>query len=79
MSPTIFREGPYRFFFNSREEPRKHVHVTTADGNAKFWLEPAVALADTHGLKSRELVTLEGIVRERKDEFIKSWNEHFEQ
>ena len=38
--PTIYREGPYRFFFNSREETRMHVHVETADGNAKFWLEP---------------------------------------
>ena len=23
--PTIYREGPYRFFFNSREETRMHV------------------------------------------------------
>ena len=27
MSPTIHREGPYRFYFNSREESRMHVHV----------------------------------------------------
>jgi hypothetical protein len=29
---TIFREGPFRFFFCSREEERIHVHVQTADG-----------------------------------------------
>ena len=23
--PTIYREGPYRFFFNSRKETRMHV------------------------------------------------------
>ena len=27
MSPTIFREGPFRFYFFSREETRMHVHV----------------------------------------------------
>ncbi|MFW6235057.1 MAG: DUF4160 domain-containing protein, partial [Spirochaetota bacterium] len=27
MSPTVFREGQFRFFFFSREEPRQHVHV----------------------------------------------------
>ena len=27
MSPTIFREDGYQFFFFSREEPRMHVHV----------------------------------------------------
>ena len=36
--PTISREGPYRFFFNSREESRMHVHVQSADGACKFWL-----------------------------------------
>ncbi len=27
MSPTVFRERGYRFYFFSREEPRMHVHV----------------------------------------------------
>ena len=40
MSPTLFRERGYRFFFFSREEARMHVHVYHADGEAKFWLEP---------------------------------------
>ncbi len=41
--PTIYREGSYRFFFNSREETRVHIHVQSPDGIAKFWLEPIVA------------------------------------
>lgn len=36
MTPTIFRHGPYRFFFCSREETRMHVHVSHPDGEAKF-------------------------------------------
>lgn len=38
MSPAIFREGGFRFYFFSREEPRIHVHVHGADGEAKFWI-----------------------------------------
>jgi len=36
MAPTIFREGSFRFFFFSREEPKMHVHVSRPDGEAKF-------------------------------------------
>jgi hypothetical protein len=75
--PTIYREGPYRFFFNSREEVRMHVHVATADGNAKFWLEPLVALVTVHNLSTKELSRIDLIVREHQDEFISAWHRHF--
>ena len=45
MAPTIHREQGFRFFFFSREEPRKHVHVIRAEGEAKFRLEPEIELA----------------------------------
>ena len=48
MSPTVFKESGYRFFFFSREEKRIHVHVISGDGEAKFWLEPEVELAKNH-------------------------------
>lgn len=40
MSPTVFRDGPFRFFFLSREEERLHIHVQSPDGEAKFWIDP---------------------------------------
>ncbi|PYS08600.1 MAG: hypothetical protein DMG15_26575, partial [Acidobacteria bacterium] len=40
MSPTVFQEKGFRFFFFSKEESRKHVHAYSGDGEAKFWLEP---------------------------------------
>lgn len=79
MSPTVLREGPYRFFFNSREEPRPHVHIATSDGTAKFWLEPMVELAGYYNLKSKELDKIEAIVREKQDEFRAAWHRHFSQ
>ncbi|MFN2443244.1 MAG: DUF4160 domain-containing protein [Thermoanaerobaculia bacterium] len=77
MSPTIFREGPYRFFFFSREEPRLHVHVASGDGEAKFWLTPVVELAENHGIPEREMGKLGTIIRSHEREIIKAWERHF--
>ncbi len=77
--PTIYREGSYRFFFNSREEKRMHVHVQSPDGLAKFWLEPIVALADVYLLTAKELARIDQIVKEHQDEFIDAWHRHFGQ
>ncbi len=49
MSPTVFREGGFRFYFFSREETRMHVHVQGSDGEAKYWLEPSIELAHILG------------------------------
>ena len=77
MSPTIFRVSGYRFFFFSREEPRAHVHVQHVDGQAKFWLEPEVALAQNYGLSNRRLATALRLVRKYKDEICAAWQDHF--
>jgi len=79
MSPTILRVGEYRFFFNSREEPRVHVHIATVNGTAKFWLEPITALADYHNLRSKDLRKIEKLVKEYENEFKEAWRKHFEQ
>ncbi len=77
--PTILKIGPYRFFFNSREEPRLHVHVASPDGVAKYWLEPEIELASVYNIKSKELNKLEVLVREHTDEFKAAWQRHFGQ
>jgi len=77
MSPTIWHTGRYRFFFNSREETRRHIHVSTSDGTAKIWLEPVIALADFYNMSSGELTEITKIVEENKDGFIKKWDQHF--
>ena len=77
MSPTVFRLKGYRFFFFSREEARMHVHVQCPDGEAKFWLEPIVALAAQHGLSPRQLAELQRITEEKRHEIAKAWKRHF--
>jgi hypothetical protein len=42
MSPTVFREGPFRFFFFSREDERLDIHVQSPEGEAKVWIEPEI-------------------------------------
>ena len=55
MSPTVFKDKGFRFFFFSKEEDRKHVHVYCADGEAKFWLEPIIELADNYGFEAQAI------------------------
>jgi len=77
MSPTVFRWRNYRFFFFSREERRMHVHVYCADGEAKIWIEPDVALARNYGLSQGQLAEAMRIVEERRNDIAAAWNEHF--
>jgi hypothetical protein len=73
----VFREGPFRFFFFSREEPRKHILVFSPEGEAKFWLEPSVELAVSKGISDASLKRIERIIHERKEEIVHAWNRHF--
>lgn len=77
MSPTIFRQDGYRFFFFSREEPRLHVHVHCADGEAKYWLEPNIKLAQNYRLNDRQLRAIEELIREHESEIRTAWQAHF--
>ena len=77
MSPTVFKDDSFRFFFFSREETRLHVHVTSPDGEAKFWLDPVVALADYSGYTKVTLTKIQNIIEDRKDEIVKKWKTYF--
>ncbi len=77
MSPTIFRQRGYRFFFYSREEERMHVHVYCEDGEAKYWLEPNVELARNYRLSAQQLREIQSIVEVHEDEFKAVWRDFF--
>jgi hypothetical protein len=77
MTPTVFREGPFRFFFFSREETKMHVHVSHPDGEAKFWLTPDVELATQTGLSPHVVNEAKQLVADHLQEIIDAWNKHF--
>lgn len=77
MAPTVFREGSFRFFFFSREEPRRHIHVSHTDGEAKFWLEPEIELAMNQGLSHKLINEALTLVKLHHEEILHAWNSHF--
>jgi hypothetical protein len=77
MSPTVFRSGGFRFYFFSREENRIHIHVHSESGEAKFWIEPTVVMAQNHGLSTREINEAQRLVEEHQNEIRSAWYEHF--
>lgn len=77
MSPTVFRERGFRFYFFSREESRKHVHVHGSDGEAKFWLEPEIGLAKNYGLSDQQLAKITGLIEVHYDELARAWDSFF--
>lgn len=77
MSPTVFKESGYRFFFFSREEERMHVHIVSSEGEAKFWLEPEIELARNHGHSRKQLKNIESLIEVHHDELVSAWKQHF--
>ena len=78
--PTVFRHDGFRFFFYSNEgSPREpaHIHVMGAGGEAKLWLRPEVAIAESQGLDARALRRLCGVVEERREMIERAWHDYF--
>jgi len=75
--PSVFRSGPYRFFFYSgdRDEP-PHVHVERDDDEAKFWMKP-VRLERSRGFSRLELKRIEKLVESNAEAISRSWDEYF--
>lgn len=54
-----------------------HVHVSHTDGEAKYWLEPDIALAQSYGLSVQQLRQAEQLVRTHERRIRDAWSEHF--
>ena len=78
--PIVFRESGLRYFFYSNEglprEPR-HIHVRGGGKDAKIWLEPDIAVADSYGFNSSELARILRVVLERRDQILRAGHDHF--
>lgn len=54
-----------------------HIHICSAEGEAKFWLDPVIALENNYGFNIHQLREIQKIIEEHKDEIEKSWKKHF--
>jgi hypothetical protein len=78
--PVVFRHGGLRFFFFSNEgAPREppHIHAKGGGRDAKIWLEPEVAIAESFGFKPGELAVMLRIVTENRELILRAWHDHF--
>ncbi|HVB48090.1 MAG TPA: DUF4160 domain-containing protein [Burkholderiales bacterium] len=53
------------------------MHVHHADGEAKFWLEPQIELAQNYALSDRQIRAAEALVRKHEDDIRAAWRRHF--
>ena len=77
MSPTIMREGEYRFFFFPRGETRPRIHIYCGDGEAKSWVDPQIELATNYRLSKLQLREIAAIIEAHYDELKSAWDEYF--
>jgi hypothetical protein len=78
--PTVFRREGFRFaFFSNEGNPREppHVHVSSGGNEAKVWLMPDIAVAESYGFNARELNLMLRIVSEERVRMLRAWHEHF--
>lgn len=54
-----------------------HIHVYHSNGEAKFWLEPAIELAQNYGLSAQGLREIESLVRLHEQEIKNAWRRYF--
>ena len=75
--PTVFRDGEFRFYFFSREETRKHIHVSSPNGEAKIWLEPEISIAKVIELSNQDINKILKLVELHLEEINDFWIKHF--
>ncbi len=54
-----------------------HIHVECENCEAKFWIEPIVALSVCYKLEPYQLNEIQRIVEKHKNEIIKEWKKYF--
>jgi len=76
MSPTVSARARFGFLLFAEEE-RLHVHVQSADGEAKFWIAPEIELARNYKLSDQDVSRSLQLVVDHEQEIRDAWNGHF--
>jgi hypothetical protein len=54
-----------------------HVHVQCMDGEAKFWLEPRIEVAQNAGMSKRQLRAAQALIESHAHEIRRAWQQRF--
>jgi len=75
--PTVFKIGPYRFFFYAGDcnEPQ-HIHIESSDKIAKFWLDP-IRLQYSYGFNRKEIGHIQKLIHKNKAKLMEAWDDYF--
>ena len=84
MSPRVFKEGEFVFWFHSYDvlhEDRASIHVGKGSqndsGDAKIWLEPQIEIGRSGRTLSRsDLDNVLKIVEKNLERLQEAWNDH---
>jgi hypothetical protein len=63
-------------FLLARRIENAYSYVQSERGEAKFWLEPQIELAQSYGLPQADVNEALRLIRENEDVIRRSWNEH---
>ena len=77
MSPRVFLIDGFDFFFYSKEETRRHIHIEKGEKNAKIWLESDTEVAYNHVFTNKEIRYVLQIIQAYGRSIDEKWNEHF--
>ena len=69
--PSWSRQGP-------ELEERLDIHVQSADGEAKVWIEPEIEIARNYELSDQDLSRVLQLVIDHEQEIRDAWHKHFD-
>jgi len=75
--PTLLNQNGFKFFFYANEHEPMHIHVMKGEAFAKINLYD-LHVVQNH-MKPKELKQALEIVEENRSDFIRKWNEWFDQ
>lgn len=73
--PTLLLKDGFKFFFYANEHEPRHIHVLKGGNFAKIDLSSLHVVKSY--LKPAELKRTLEIVKDQREEFIRSWDEYF--
>jgi hypothetical protein len=76
MSPVVLRRGKYTVVIYTHDHPPPHVHVKSAEKEARIALSP-VAVMDNWGFKPSEIRAILKLITTHQQQLLDGWNSIF--